>query len=49
MGGRGILKGEIVNAGCISQSTEVNQILAIETLSFLAIQVSTENQGSMFN
>lgn len=44
MGGRGILKGEIVNAGCISQSTEVNTILAIETLSFLAIQVSTENQ-----
>ena len=43
LGGRGILKGEITNAGSISQYEEQMDILAIEKTAFIVVQVDIEN------
>jgi hypothetical protein len=44
MGGRGILKGEILNAGCILNSEEQTTALAIENMAFLDFLVEIENK-----
>lgn len=43
LGGRGILKGEIVSAGSISQNEESRELLAIEKTAFIVVHVDLEN------
>lgn len=40
LGGRGIMNGEIVNAGCIMQPSEPQEMLSIENTSFIVVHVN---------